>query len=383
MRSLVHILFYLRLWSCYLFSPLFFPVACLSIWEIFILHHFKDKRWNGAICILSNLAEYTGVPSNFVSRAHQGFVSQFKRTVSHHAADTKSVSRQLKTRCGAEKCILKKKKRKSPVIVWPQWQQITLAEKSHMGPMSVQDQIGSPWQQISGRGQCGRGQPGRSPMWSRDTLSHSPHCPRQAPQCWKCQFPKHLCSRLASQQASPNNSKEAINICIFSDASTVNIETVKAKLSRQHPAWWWLWCWARSSSVGTQACDSSSTWSQQDLDLWLRVKMQYCFTKPGSSLVIKAEQRSNISRAQNYRWKMTWIYYSISWGLSWKSRWISNYERKCMERSELLKTTVPNPKFSQNLKALLYCETVAFIIPLHCAGLAETAESWQQIYVVT
>lgn len=112
MRSLVHILFYLRLWSCYLFSPPFFPVACLSIWEIFILHHFKDKRWNGAICILSNLAEYTGVPSNFVSRAHQGFVSQFKRTVSHHAADTKSVSRQLKTRCGAEKCILKKKKKK-------------------------------------------------------------------------------------------------------------------------------------------------------------------------------------------------------------------------------------------------------------------------------
>lgn len=101
--------------------------------------------------------------------------------------------------------------------------------------------------------------------------------------------------------------------------------------------------------------------------------MQYCFIKAGSSLVIKAEQRSNISRAQNYHSKMTWIYCSISWGLSWKSSWISNYERKRMDRSELLKTTVSNSKFSQNLKPVLYSETVAFIIPLHCAGLA-----WQR-----
>lgn len=111
--------------------------------------------------------------------------------------------------------------------------------------------------------------------------------------------------------------------------------------------------------------------------------MQYCFTKAGSSLVIKAEQRSNISRAQNCHSEMAWIYCSSSWGLSLKTRWILNYERKRMDRSELLKTTVSNPRFSQNLKPLLYCETVAFIIPLRCAGLAEIAESWQQIYVVT
>lgn len=99
--------------------PPFFPVACLSIWKIFILHHFKDKRWNSAVCTLSNLAEYTGVPSNFVSRAHQGFVSQLKWAVSHRAADNRSVSRQLKMRRGTEKSVLKKKKkrRKSSVIV--------------------------------------------------------------------------------------------------------------------------------------------------------------------------------------------------------------------------------------------------------------------------
>lgn len=99
--------------SLILFFPLFFPVTCLSIWKIFILHHFKDKRWNSAVCILSNLAEYTGVPSNFVSRAHQGFVSQFKRAVARHAADTKSVCRQLKTRHGTEKTILKERKKPS------------------------------------------------------------------------------------------------------------------------------------------------------------------------------------------------------------------------------------------------------------------------------
>lgn len=107
--------------------------------------------------------------------------------------------------------------------------------------------------------------------------------------------------------------------------------------------------------------------------------MQYSFTKAGSSLVIKAEQRSNISRALNYHSKMTWIYCSISWGLSWKSSSISSYERKCMDRSELLKTTVSTPKFSPNLQPTLYCETVAFFIPLHCAGLAGTAETWQQM----
>lgn len=50
--------------------PPFFPVACLFIWKTFILHHFKDKRWNTAACIPSNLAEYTVTPSNFLSSVH-------------------------------------------------------------------------------------------------------------------------------------------------------------------------------------------------------------------------------------------------------------------------------------------------------------------------
>lgn len=133
MRSLVHILFYLCLWSCYLFFPLFFPVTCLSIWKIFILHHFKDKRWNSAVCILSNLAEYTGVPSNFVSRAHQGFVSQFKRAVARHAADTKSVCRQLKTRHGTEKTILKERKKPSCCDDHSD-SRLPPPKKSHTGP---------------------------------------------------------------------------------------------------------------------------------------------------------------------------------------------------------------------------------------------------------
>lgn len=54
-----------------------------------------------------------------------------------------------------------------------------------------------------------------------------------------------------------------------------------------------------------------------------------------------------------------------------------------MDKTELLKTTISNSKFSQNLKPLIHSETVAFIIPLHRAGLAEAGERWQQIYVVT
>lgn len=99
-----------------LVSPPFFRVACLFIWKTFILHHFKDKRWNTGACILSNLAEYTVVLSNFLSSAHLGFVFQFKRAVAHHAAGAKNAPRQLKAICGTEKSILKKKK-KSLVIV--------------------------------------------------------------------------------------------------------------------------------------------------------------------------------------------------------------------------------------------------------------------------
>lgn len=84
--------------------------------------------------------------------------------------------------------------------------------------VSVQDQICSPWQQASGRGQRGRGLCGRSPMWSRNMLSHSPHCPDQALQLcqrWRLQSPKHLCSRLASQQPFTNKSKETTNTSIL------------------------------------------------------------------------------------------------------------------------------------------------------------------------
>ena len=151
--------------------PPFFPVACLFIWKTFIPHHFKDKRWNTGARILNNLAEYTVVLSHFLSRAHLGFVSHFKRAVAHHAANVNNAPRQLKGICGTEKSILKKKKAR--LLWWPQWQQITLAERRRTGPTSVHDKIHSPWQRASGRGERSK-----SPALSRATLSHSPpRCP--------------------------------------------------------------------------------------------------------------------------------------------------------------------------------------------------------------
>lgn len=229
MRSLVHILFYLCLWSCYLFFPPFFPVACLSIWKIFILHHFKDKRWNSAVCTLSNLAEYTGVPSNFVSRAHQGFVSQLKRAVSHRAADNRSVSRQLKMRRGTEKSVLKKKIKKKKLSYCDDHSDSRLPWQRR----ATRD----PWvcrtksalhgnRQVAGDSVAGdsvaaapRGAGTRCPTaptarpGSAAVLEASPEQPG---------------SSLASQQAFTNKSKEAINTCISSGACTVNTKAVKA-----------------------------------------------------------------------------------------------------------------------------------------------------------
>lgn len=177
--------------------PPFFRVACLFIWKTFILHRFKDKRWNTGACILSNLAEYTVVLSNFLSSAHLGFVFQFKRAVAHHAAGAKNAPRQLKAICGTEKSILKKKKKKAWLLWWLQWQQITLAERRRMGPTSVHDKICSPWQQASGRGRA-RQEPCAEQGHAVPQLSP---CPGQASQL--CRWWKASASKAPLQQACP------------------------------------------------------------------------------------------------------------------------------------------------------------------------------------
>jgi len=120
----------------------------------------------------------------------------------------------------------------------------------------------------------------------------------------KLQPPKHLHRRPAPQQASTNKSNGAMNICDFLGACIVTTKILKAsQLPCQHPTR--CWCLARSSSVGPYACASPNACSQWDPDLWLGLKLQYCFATAGSSQAMKAEQRSKISTAQNHYSKMT------------------------------------------------------------------------------
>lgn len=128
--SCAYFVLFMSLILLLVFPPFFFSVACLFIWKTFILHHFKDKRWNTATCISSNLAKYTVAPSSFLSRAHLGVVSRFKRAATHHAANVKDAPRQLKVICGTEKSLLKKNKY-AQLLWWLQWQQITLEERRH------------------------------------------------------------------------------------------------------------------------------------------------------------------------------------------------------------------------------------------------------------
>lgn len=232
--------------------PPFFPVACLFIWKTFILHHFKNKRWNTGARILSNLAEYTVGLSNFWSRAYLGFVSQFKRAVAHLAANVKNAPGQLEVIRGTEKSILKKKKK----------------------PGGCDDRSDSrlPWQRgdardplvcmkksaLHGNREVAGGECGRSPAPSGDTPSRSPpHHPGQSPSSVrgrKLQPPKHLYGRLARQQAFTNKSKDAVNTCNFSGVCIVNTKMLKASqlssAGHWHPAQGWLWCLTRSSLVG-------------------------------------------------------------------------------------------------------------------------------------
>lgn len=172
--------------------PPFFRVACLFIWKTFILHHFKDKRWNTGACILSNLAEYTVVLRNFLSNAHLGFVFQFKRAVAHDAAGAKNAPRQLKAICGTEKSIFKKKKpgycddRSDSRLPWQRgdtWDPLECMTKSA----------------LHGNRQVAGGERGRSPAPSRGTLSRS--CPGQTSQL--CQWWKASVSKAPLQQTCP------------------------------------------------------------------------------------------------------------------------------------------------------------------------------------
>lgn len=167
--------------------PPFLPVACLFIWKTFILHHFKDKRWNTGACIPSNLAEYTVAPSNFLSRAHLGFVSHFKRAVAHHAADVKNAPRQLKVICGTEKSILKKKK---PGYCDDRSDSRLPGQKGDArDPLVCMTKSA-----LHGNRQVAGGERGRSPSPSRGTSSPSPpRCPGQASQLrlwWKASASK-------------------------------------------------------------------------------------------------------------------------------------------------------------------------------------------------
>lgn len=78
------------------FLPFFFQSAVFQMKRHSSYITLKTKGETLGTCILSNLVEYTAVSSNSLSRAHPGFVSQFKWAVAQHAADTKNASSSWK-----------------------------------------------------------------------------------------------------------------------------------------------------------------------------------------------------------------------------------------------------------------------------------------------